>query len=141
MGFVDFILNLAGLLLWINWRAAMFDPLGKRTPATLIGTLRRAAPANFAALASARGHRRAAGFARAVLLADRPGGGLDRENWIWASSSIFFRSNLFRRDSFVFRFQFCADVRNFLFVAAAAFDFVRAAMPIHRLVKIAAWKN
>lgn len=44
MGFVDFILNLAGLLLWINWRSARFDPLNKRTPATLIGTLRRAAP-------------------------------------------------------------------------------------------------
>jgi len=40
----DFILNLAGLLLWLNWRSIRFDPLGKRTPATLIGTLRRAEP-------------------------------------------------------------------------------------------------
>ena len=44
MGLVDFILNLAGLLLWLNWRALRIDPLGKRTPATLIGTLRRAEP-------------------------------------------------------------------------------------------------
>jgi len=42
--YVDFILNLAGLLLWLNWRALRFDPLGKRKPATLIGTLRRAEP-------------------------------------------------------------------------------------------------
>jgi uncharacterized protein YggT (Ycf19 family) len=32
------------LLLWLNWRALRIDPLGKRTPATLIGTLRRAEP-------------------------------------------------------------------------------------------------
>lgn len=44
MGVIDFILNLAGLLLWLNWRAAQADPLGRPAPATLIGTLRRAAP-------------------------------------------------------------------------------------------------
>jgi len=44
MGIVDFILNLAGLLLWLNWRSIRFDPLAKRTPATLMGTLRPAAP-------------------------------------------------------------------------------------------------
>ena len=44
MGLIDFILNLAGLLLWLNWRAAKADPLGKSKPATLIGTLRRAEP-------------------------------------------------------------------------------------------------
>ncbi len=42
MALIDFILNLAGLLLWLNWRSVRFDPLGKRKPATLIGTLRRA---------------------------------------------------------------------------------------------------
>lgn len=42
MGIVDFILNLAGLLLWLNWRAEKADPVGKRKPATLIGTLKRA---------------------------------------------------------------------------------------------------
>jgi len=44
MGTVDFILNLAGLLLWLNWRSNRFDPLVKRSPATLMGTLRPAAP-------------------------------------------------------------------------------------------------
>ena len=44
MANVDFILNLAGLLLWLNWRSIRFDPLAKRTPATLMGTLRPAAP-------------------------------------------------------------------------------------------------
>ncbi len=44
MSYVDFILNLAGLLLWLNWRSLRFDPLGRRTPATLMGTLRPAAP-------------------------------------------------------------------------------------------------
>jgi hypothetical protein len=46
MGLIDFILNLAGLLLWLNWRAAKADPLGKPAPATLVGTLRRAVPVN-----------------------------------------------------------------------------------------------
>jgi hypothetical protein len=44
MGLIDFILNLAGLLLWFSWRATQADPLGKPAPATLIGTLRRAEP-------------------------------------------------------------------------------------------------
>jgi uncharacterized protein YggT (Ycf19 family) len=44
MNWVDLILNIAGLLLWFNWRAGKIDPLGKRTPATLIGTLRSATP-------------------------------------------------------------------------------------------------
>jgi uncharacterized protein YggT (Ycf19 family) len=47
MGYVDFILNLAGLLLWAKWRSLPFDPIHKRTPATLVGTLRRAAPSHF----------------------------------------------------------------------------------------------
>src|SRR5277367_6064809 len=47
MVFVDTILNLACLLLWINWRSLPFDPIHKRTPATLVGTLRRAAPSHF----------------------------------------------------------------------------------------------
>lgn len=44
MSLIDFILNLAGLLLWVNWRAVPLDPLTTATPATLIGTLRRAEP-------------------------------------------------------------------------------------------------
>jgi len=42
MGPIDFILNLAGLLLWLSWRSVQYDPLTKRTPATLLGTLRPA---------------------------------------------------------------------------------------------------
>jgi len=42
MSLIDFILNLAGLLLWLNWRAVPLDPLTSATPATLVGTLRRA---------------------------------------------------------------------------------------------------
>src|SRR6266481_4398705 len=44
MGAIDFILNLAGLLLWLSWRSMYFDPLAKSTPTTLVGTLKRAEP-------------------------------------------------------------------------------------------------
>jgi len=44
MGLIDFILNLAGVLLWLSWRSIRFDPLLKTRPATLIGTLRPAEP-------------------------------------------------------------------------------------------------
>src|ERR1044072_3447506 len=44
MPLIDLILNLAGLLLWISWRAEPFDPLTQTRPATLPGTLRRAEP-------------------------------------------------------------------------------------------------
>jgi hypothetical protein len=44
MGLIDFILNLAGVLLWLGWRSIRLDPLVKTTPATLVGTLRRAEP-------------------------------------------------------------------------------------------------
>jgi uncharacterized protein YggT (Ycf19 family) len=47
MNIIDFILNLAGLLLWMKWRSLPFDPFNRRTPATLVGTLRRAAPSRF----------------------------------------------------------------------------------------------
>ena len=44
MSWVDFILNLAGLLLWLSWRSVGLDPFVETTPATLAGTLRRAEP-------------------------------------------------------------------------------------------------
>src|SRR5512141_1371778 len=44
MGLINLILNLAGVLLWLSWRSVRFDPLAKTTPATLVGTLRRAEP-------------------------------------------------------------------------------------------------
>ena len=45
MDTVDFILNLAGVLLWINWLLTASSP-GLGTPTTLLGTLRRAEPGN-----------------------------------------------------------------------------------------------
>jgi uncharacterized protein YggT (Ycf19 family) len=42
MPLIDFILNLAGLLLWLNWLAISFDPLARATAATLAGTLKKA---------------------------------------------------------------------------------------------------
>jgi uncharacterized protein YggT (Ycf19 family) len=47
MELIDFILNLAGLLMWLSWRSVPYDPLTKRTPATLIGTLRPAQPSRW----------------------------------------------------------------------------------------------
>ena len=44
MGIIDFILNLAGLLLWLNWCSVPFDPLAQPSAKTLLGTLRRAGP-------------------------------------------------------------------------------------------------
>src|SRR5208337_3285285 len=44
MASIDFILNLAGLLFWLNWRSLGSDPLARATPATLAGTVRRAEP-------------------------------------------------------------------------------------------------
>ena len=44
MGLIDFILDLAGVLVWLSWRSIRFDQLVKTTPATLAGTLRRAEP-------------------------------------------------------------------------------------------------
>jgi uncharacterized protein YggT (Ycf19 family) len=44
MGLIDLLLNLAGVLLWLSWRSIRFDPLVKTSPATLVGTLRRAEP-------------------------------------------------------------------------------------------------
>jgi uncharacterized protein YggT (Ycf19 family) len=41
---IDFILNIAGLLLWLNWLSRFFDPLAHAPAATLVGTLRKADP-------------------------------------------------------------------------------------------------
>lgn len=42
MALIHFILDLAALLLWLSWRAKPYDALATATPATLVGTLRRA---------------------------------------------------------------------------------------------------
>lgn len=44
MTLLDLLLNLAGLLLWLNWLAVRFDPLARPQAATLMGTLHRAEP-------------------------------------------------------------------------------------------------
>ena len=44
MGLIDFILNMAGVLLWLSWRSIGMDSMIRSTPATLVGTLRRAEP-------------------------------------------------------------------------------------------------
>ena len=44
MDSLNFILNLAGLLLWLSWRSAGHDPFIRPTPRTLSGTVRRAEP-------------------------------------------------------------------------------------------------
>jgi uncharacterized protein YggT (Ycf19 family) len=39
---IDFILNVAGVLLWLNYRGIRFDPLVRTSAASLAGTLKRA---------------------------------------------------------------------------------------------------
>ncbi len=46
MALFDFILNLAGLLLWLGWCSRHLDPLARSTPATIVGTVKRAEPAS-----------------------------------------------------------------------------------------------
>ena len=45
MGLLDFILNLAVLLLWLNWRSLRLDPVANSIPLTLAGTLKSTKPA------------------------------------------------------------------------------------------------
>jgi uncharacterized protein YggT (Ycf19 family) len=49
MALIDLLLNIAGLLLWLNWRSTRFDPLVQSPPATttLVGLLKRAEPRRF----------------------------------------------------------------------------------------------
>jgi uncharacterized protein YggT (Ycf19 family) len=63
MGWFNLLVDLAALTLWLNWHQLRADPLAKTTPATLVGTLKRAEtagpkrwkfPAALAALLAAR---------------------------------------------------------------------------------------
>src|SRR5690349_5585599 len=47
MGLINFILNLAGLLLWLGWRQARVESLTPVSVASLIRTLRRAGPSEW----------------------------------------------------------------------------------------------
>jgi len=62
MSLIDFILDLAGVLVWLSWRAIRFDQMVSTTPATLIGTLRRADPRRL------KGWRHLAGLATLLFL-------------------------------------------------------------------------
>lgn len=44
MVLLDFILNLAGVLLWFNWRAAQLETKARNPPGTIAGTIRRTPP-------------------------------------------------------------------------------------------------
>ena len=44
MPLIDLILNIAGLLVWLNWRSGGTDPFATGLPSTLSGTVRRAQP-------------------------------------------------------------------------------------------------
>jgi uncharacterized protein YggT (Ycf19 family) len=62
MGLIDFILDIAGVLVWFSWRSIRYDPLVKTTPATLVGTLRRAEPRRL------KGWQHLAGLAALLVL-------------------------------------------------------------------------
>jgi uncharacterized protein YggT (Ycf19 family) len=134
MGLIDFILNLAGLLLWLNWRAAKADPLGKPVPATLIGTLRRAEPANASRwhLAAALGGLlllRALLYWQIGSAANWPGK-LDL-----GVTAIYFRSNVFGQMLLFSIFSF-ARMFGILYLWLVLLSILEGPMPTHRLVKM-----
>ncbi len=135
MGIVDFILNLAGLLLWLNWHSQRFDPLGKRTPATLIGTLRRAAPRRLR-----RWHLLAALggllFLRAVLYWQiGPGVGWAAGKLDLGATTIYFRSDSFGRILLFSVFSFGLTLGIF-YLWLLLFSILAGPEPFHRLVRI-----
>jgi uncharacterized protein YggT (Ycf19 family) len=133
MGIVDFILNLAGLLLWLNWRSIRFDPLVKRTPATLMGTLRPAAPKKLRRW-HLLGFLAALLFLRAIL-------------YRWMASSLWvgtldltvtapqFRSNSFLL-ILVFSFLSFGLTLGIFYVGLLFLSLLSGPEPIHGLVKI-----
>jgi uncharacterized protein YggT (Ycf19 family) len=135
MGLIDFILNFAGLLLWLNWRAAKADPLGKSKPATLIGTLRRADPGG----AWARWQLPAA-LAGLLLLralfywqigsATNWRGSLD-----WGVTVVFFHSNSIGQ---MLLFSLCSFARIFgiFYLWLLLLSILQGPMPTHRLVRM-----
>lgn len=132
MGIVNFILNLAGLLLWLNWRSIRFDPLTKRAPATLMGTLRPASPQK-----SRRWHLLAfvAGLLvlRAVIYC-----------WItplWVGTlDMSVAAPQFRSDSFprilAFSILSFGLMLGIFYVGLLLLSLLKGPDPIHRLVKI-----
>lgn len=135
MGIVNFILNLAGLLLWLNWRSLRFDPLGKRTPATLIGTLRRAEPRRLS-----RWHLLAALGAllllRAVLYWQiGPGVGWAAGRLDLGVVELSFRSDSFARILLFSIFSFGLTLGVF-YLWLLLFSILAGPEPFHRLVRL-----
>jgi uncharacterized protein YggT (Ycf19 family) len=134
MGLIDFILNLAGLLLWINWRSVRFDPLNKRTPATLVGTLRRAAPSRWR-----RWHLLAAIGALLILRALFYWQIGSAAGWIGkldlGVTTLFFRSNLFGQ-IFLFSLFSFARVLGIFYLWLLLLSILSGPEPIHRFVRI-----
>ena len=134
MNLIDFILNLAGLLLWINWRSILFDPFEKRTPATLVGALRRAAPTRFR-----HWHLLAAIGALLVLRALFYWQIGSAAGWIGrldlGVTTIFFRSNLFGQMLLFSIFSF-ARVLGIFYLWLLLLSILDGPMPTRRLVKM-----
>ena len=134
MAFIDFILNLAGLLLWLNWRAAKADPLGKPTPATLIGTLRRAEPAN-----AKRWHLPAVLGGLLLLRALFYWQIGSAAGWIGkldlGATAVYFHSNLFGQMLLFSIFSF-ARMFGILYLWLLLLSLLGGPMPTHRLVKM-----
>ena len=131
---VDFILNLAGLLLWLNWRAAKADPLGKSKPATLIGTLRRAEPAN-----ARRWHLPAVLGGLLLLRALFYWQIGSAAGWVGkldlGVTAIFFRSNVFGQMLLFSIFSF-ARMFGIVYLWLVLLSILDGPMPTHRLVKM-----
>ena len=134
MTFIDFILNLAGLLLWANWRSTLFDPLNKRTPATLVGALRRAAPTRFR-----RWHLLAAIGALLVLRAVFYWQIGSEAGWVGkldlGVTAIFFRSNFFGQMLLFSIFSF-ARILGIVYLWLMLLSILDGPMPTHRFVKM-----
>ena len=139
MAFIDFILNLAGLLLWLNWRAAKADPLGKPTPATLIGTLRRAEQAN-----AKRWHLPAVLGGLLLLRALFYWQIGSAAGWIGkldlGGTAVYFHSNLFGQMLLFSIFSF-ARMFAILYLWLLLLSLLGGPMPTHRLVKMQAGQN
>jgi uncharacterized protein YggT (Ycf19 family) len=134
MGLIDFILNLAGLLLWLNWRAAQADPLGQPKPATLIGTLRRAEPGSLG-----RWHLPAALGGLLLLRALFYWQIGSATGWVgkldMGVAAIFFRSNLFGQMLLFSVFSF-ARMFGIVYLWLLLLSILDGPMPTHRLVKM-----
>jgi uncharacterized protein YggT (Ycf19 family) len=131
---IDFILNLAGLLLWINWRSILFDPFEKRTPATLVGSLRRAVPTRFRHwhLLTAIGALLVLRAALYWQIGSSAGwtGKLDL-----GVTTIFFRSNYFDQMLLFSVFSF-ARILGIVYLWLVLLSILDGPMPTRRFVKM-----